>query len=109
MTLPDLKHNFHDSCLESSELGPRRTLRLRVALQPSAGATELRFGAMENFEAVRAYFPPLPTPPPDAHWDTVESLGHAEGSKSTARSLHIRLVLDRAGPLEIHCGKLAVR
>ena len=64
------KYNFHDSHLKAFSLGPRRELTLVIALNPMANpgaVTEIaiRFGAIRNFEEVRARFGKLSLPEQD--------------------------------------------
>ena len=73
MKFRSFKHNFHDSQLAGFALGPRRELSLEIAIDPawnkgSAVSTSVRFGGIENFDEVVAFFDALPLPRhPDAY------------------------------------------
>ncbi len=66
--LPELPHNFHEGRIDSVRVGPRRELTLTVAgYFPIAGSQwrryqsetwQVRFGGIENIEAVRTFCPP---------------------------------------------------
>ena len=64
MYATELKHRYHDSSLESHRVGPQRELILEIRLDrvwnPDGPATvRLRFGAIDNIEAVCDFFKPL--------------------------------------------------
>ena len=89
--------NYHDSSLQDFVLGPRREIQLRVGL-PSRGAVSIRFGAITNFETVRAFFTRLERPAiPGQYLDTIESLQPAAGGW--------QLCLDHGGDVSIQTGK----
>ena len=106
MAIPELP-DLHDACLESFQLGPRRELSLALALVPGGASASLRFGAIENFEAVSAFFAGLSSPPQGVYIDRIEQLGYSRVKGSSAKLLHIDFVLDHAGPVSISCRKVA--
>lgn len=78
------RHNFHDGQIESFALGPRRELTIKIALDPvwnvqGPRSVAMRFGTIENFEEVAAFFEALPTPPaPDAYIAEIEGIVFSE-------------------------------
>ena len=61
------QHNFHDAQLVNFELGPRRELSLQIAVDPVWNerldrSVTVRFGGIENYDEVAAYFRALPKP-----------------------------------------------
>ena len=60
-TSPGLKYEYHDAVVERHQIGPKRELILDVVLDQflNPGApknVQLRFGAIDNMEAVRSFF-----------------------------------------------------
>lgn len=64
MKFRTFQHNYHDGSLVSFTLGPRRELTLEVELDPIWNSQRLsarvRFGGIENYDAVADYFRALP-------------------------------------------------
>ena len=96
---------LHDALIVSASAGPRREVSFELTifvkgegskLQPRAA--KLRFGAIENFDAVGEFVRMLPVPPSDNFYvDEIDSL--KKGPKGWT------LVLDDAGPCEIRSPK----
>lgn len=78
MKFRSFRHDYHDSHLASFTLGPRRELALEVALDPvwnkGAPSASVRFGGIENYDEVAAFFRALP-PPPQADAYIAEIIG----------------------------------
>jgi hypothetical protein len=56
-----LNFAYHDALLETCQVGPQREVILRIRLDPVWNPTAprevtVRFGAIQNFDAVRAFF-----------------------------------------------------
>ncbi len=65
-----LSNNYHDACLERVALSPRRELTLFLHLDPVCNPSiardaVVRFGAIDNYEEVAAFFSALPAPGAD--------------------------------------------
>ena len=60
------KHEYHDSQLESYEIGPRNELTLNIYLDPVLNKESnlenitVRFGAIKNIEEVKSFFAYIP-------------------------------------------------
>ena len=85
MKFRSFKHNFHDGQLASFTLGPRRELKLAIALDPlwnkeAPSSTSVLLGGIENFAQVASFFRALPPPPrPDAYIAEVIGLQYLGG------------------------------
>lgn len=103
-------HNFHDGLLMGFTIGPRRELTLEIVLDPvwnggAAPAVSVRFGGIENFEEVAAWFRFLPQPRrPDQSLGGIDSLKFAEQGRG-------RVILEVGGHpvIEIRCANVAER
>ena len=87
------KHNYHDSHLISFTLGPRRELALEVALDSvwnkDASSASLRFGGIENYDDVVAFFQALPKPSQvDAY---IAEIGGLEYLKAKPNTVNIEI------------------
>ncbi len=56
-----LRYGYHDAQLERCQVGPQREVILEIRLDPAWNRhapryVRLRFGAIQNFEDVRAFF-----------------------------------------------------
>ena len=105
MNSRSFKHNFHDAYLEAFELGPRREVTLKIALDPilnNRKFTVFRLGGVENFETVAGYFRRLPIPESsDRFIAPITELKFLEGGKNW-----VVLELSEYGRVSIQAGKL---
>lgn len=109
-----LPHNFHEGSFRDWQIGPRRelTLWITVTLLPpgrTAGLMNnydyrLRFGAIENFEEVRAFFEP------DLQAGLIGNLTYDENESSRSDRLFFRFaMMDGGDPvLKIRCRNLTI-
>lgn len=71
MVFRSFRHHYHDGHLAGFSLGPRRELVLEIALDlvwnkaAASSDVRVRFGAIENFDEVSAYFRALRPRPGD--------------------------------------------
>ena len=105
---PPLPYNFHDGGLAAIEIGPRREVTLTVGLDPVWNAGEctarIRFGGIENFDEVRAFFATLPPARlPGAFLDGIDYLDYDRAEVSRVHRLVLRLELDHGGTVTIRC------
>jgi hypothetical protein len=101
-----LPYNFHDGVLAAVEVGPRREVTLAVGLDTvwNAGerAARVRFGGIENFDEVRAFFATLaPARLPGAFLDRIDFLNYDPAEVSRVQRLVLRLELDYGGTVAI--------
>lgn len=109
MELPSLQHDFLHSVIVESSIGPRRELSLHIALSkvnsqitPQSDEVGLRFGGIENFDEVSAFF--RETPREDLE---LASLDYAEHPHSKPGALHLVLQLERVDVrLQIDCSSV---
>jgi hypothetical protein len=67
MAFRSFQRNYHDACLASFTLGPRRELILEIALDPvwnkqAPPTAYVRFGGIENYDEIVSFFRALPPP-----------------------------------------------
>jgi hypothetical protein len=67
MAFRSFAFNFHDGQLTEFSVGPRREVTLHIALDPVWNQKEertvlVRFGAIQNFESVSAFFEKVQRP-----------------------------------------------
>jgi len=72
MAFRSFQRNYHDSQLARFTLGPRRELTLEIALDPvwnkqAPPSASVRFGGIENYDAVVSFFRALPPPRPNGY------------------------------------------
>ncbi len=102
----DFDHSLHDAWIEAVTLGPRREVRLTLALGSARmsdprlpDAATLRIGAIENLERVREFFARFEQDPV-ARIDRL-TVQRRVGSAST-----VTLEFDPQGTVEVVCSKL---
>ncbi len=112
MAIPDMPYNFHDALLEEFEVGPRQEVKLRISLYSifylNRPVVSVRFGAITNYDAVKAYFGKIEQPEPEEGFIRLDALHYDMKRQSTQDKLYFYLQLDWEGPLNIHCGKFIV-
>lgn len=109
-----LPYNFHDAALASIRVGPRREVTLTVALDLPGRLGDhiahIRFGGIDNFEEVRAFFGNLPPRPSTrAFIDRIAQLDYAKTEVSRPKKQVFRLELEAHGAITIHCRNVAAR
>ena len=99
-------YSLHDAYIESVTIGPRREIRLSLALGSARisdprlpNVATFRLGAIANFEEAHAFFARF-DPEPIARIDRVSVL------KRTGWSSTVALEIDPQGTVEIVCSKL---
>ena len=99
-------HSLHDAWIESVTIGPRREIRLSLALGSARisdprlpDAATFRLGTIANFEEVHAFFARF-EPEPIARIDRVSVLSQSGPSSTVA------LEIDPQGTIEVECSKL---
>jgi hypothetical protein len=91
------QHNYHDSEIESFQLGPEEKLTLDVRPRgQDAAASRLRFEGIENYEEVSAFFYGLTTPP------SYRGIDEIVGIKKSGKKSWV-LDLSNNGSITIHC------
>lgn len=104
MAFRKLNFHYHDALLVGCQVGPRREVTLRVRLDPIWNPTgpqevQLRFGAIQNFDDVRALLEQL------LNSVKRETLDEIVGIVSTGKG-EWTLDLARAGALSIVSPKI---
>jgi hypothetical protein len=103
MKFRSFRHAFHDGQLAGFTLGPRRELTLEIALDPvwnkqGPPSVSVRFGGIENFDEVAAFFRVLPPPPrPDAFIAEVIDVEYAKEGPNW-----VMIALSHHGHITIH-------
>ena len=99
-------YSLHDAWIESVTIGPRREIRLSLALGSARisdprlpDAATFRLGAIANFEEVHDFFARF-EPEPIARIDRVSVL------RQTGSSCTIALEIDPQGTIEVVCSRL---
>jgi hypothetical protein len=99
-------YSLHDASIEAVTIGPRREVRLALALGSARmsdprlpEAATLRMGAIENFEQVHEFFARF-EPDPIARIDRLTVL------KRVGSSSALTLEIDPQGTIEVVCSKL---
>ena len=111
MELPSLIHNFSHGWLDTVVVGLRREVTLSIAPLvwdgPNgryAATVRVRFGGIENFAEVSAFFAGLPHATSELAW-----LRYAEGRRSKPGCLYFELVFERIDArLMLRCSSLQV-
>jgi hypothetical protein len=97
MTKPDIEYELHDSTIVAVSTGPRREVSVTIDLYPIFYANkprvQLRFGGIENFDAVQRYIDKL-------HYDTEK--------ESKSGDYWFFFQTDWCGPIRIHCSSMSV-
>jgi len=111
MELPSFIYDFHHARIDAVAVGPRRKATLLVAPLVWDGhngryadAVRVRFGAIENFVDVSAFFASAPYERSELAW-----LCYAEGRRSKPGCLFFELAFERIDArLVVQCGSLQV-
>ena len=111
MELPSLIHDFDHARIESVALGPRREITLAMSVPvwdgPNGRLIEgirVRFGGIENFAEVPAFFASAPHEQSELAW-----LRYAAEKKSKPGCLFFDLVFERIDArLLVQCSSLQV-
>jgi hypothetical protein len=111
MVLPALVHDFRQALIDRVVLGPRRAATIWLAPLIWEGAqgkygepVAVRFGAIQNYAEVSAFFSAAP------HQHTeLTGLRYAEGRRSKPGRLFFELAFERTDRrLVVQCGNLHV-
>jgi hypothetical protein len=83
MAFRSFQRNYHDGQLACFTVGPRRELTLEIALDPvwnkhAPPSASVRFGAIENYHEVAAFFRALPPPRPNGYIAEIIGLQYVE-------------------------------
>lgn len=113
VVLPSLGHDFNHAPIEQVVVGPRREVTLTISIfpetrpgnpPPPAKTVRVRFGGIENFDAVAAFFAAAPHEKSELAW-----LRYAEGRRSKPGCLFFELVFERIDArLVVQCSSLQV-
>jgi hypothetical protein len=102
----EFDHSLHDAYIEAVALGPRREVRLTLALGSARmsdprlpDAAILRMGAIENLERVREFFARFER-------DPVARIDRLIVQKSVGSRFTVTLEIDPQGTVAVECSKL---
>ena len=111
--LPSLGHDFSHASIEHVAVGPRRDVTLTLSVHvdyrpcnpvPEPHPVRVRFGGVENFAEVSAFFAAGPHERSELAW-----LRYAGGQESKPGDLFFELVFERIDArLVIRCSSLEV-
>ena len=113
--LPVLPYTFHDSWLIEVRVGPRREVVMGAFLDAmeqepaiSGIGVRLRFGAIENFDEIRAFFSALQKhEKPPLYYGRIDWLGYDRDEPLRSNRLVLRINLERHGSAVIRCRNVA--
>lgn len=109
-----LPYEFHDGILLGVAVGPRREVTLTASLDPvwqPSGTAEcalLRFGNIDNFAEVQAFFARA-NPHPRGYFGRIDRLDYAQDEPSRANRLSLQLELEWHGTIIIRCRNLSIQ
>jgi len=113
--LPDLRYSFHDSGLCEVAVGPRRELMLGLDLdteeqQPTGSprAARIRFGGIENYDEIRAFFEQLQRQKVPLYAAGRVQLDYARYLVSRRNHLVFQIDFEYYGSCTIHCRNVNV-
>ncbi|MGE5610353.1 MAG: hypothetical protein ACM359_13955 [Bacillota bacterium] len=101
------KHGYHDSFLVGFSVGPLEEITLTIDLNPGwvsgGGTVSVRFGGVQNLEAVRAFLSQLKQPQtPHAYLADIVYLTYTAKQAPNGAN-RVLLVLERQGAIHIEC------
>ncbi|MDY3557900.1 hypothetical protein R5W23_005867 [Gemmata sp. JC673] len=111
VVLPSLAHDFRHARIEAVAVGPRREVTLSVSPLVWDGGTgrytdpvPVRFGGIENFSDVAAFFAGAPDERSELAW-----LRYADQPRSRVGSLFLELTFERTDAwIVVRCSSLSV-
>ena len=112
MALPPLVHDFRHAVIKGATIGPRREVTLAISLLAWRGLDgtheddiRVRFGGIENFAEVAAFF----GDPNHQGWLELADLRYATTEPSRPDKLRFDLIAERIDAhLVVRCGRLQV-
>ena len=113
MTKPEVEYELHDSTIVAVSTGPRREVSVTIDLYPifypNKPRVRLRFGGIENFEAVQRYVDKIRQEADDEYIGCrIDAFHYDTKKESKFRDYWFFFQTDWCGPVRIHCSKMSM-
>ncbi len=114
MNVPEIQYQLHDSLIYHAESGPRREVRLEIALYDiyykDHADIEIRFGGIFNYETCERFVRVLKQELLDDRGCTwrIDAFHYDVKQPSHANNLFFYLKVDHLEGLQIHCAKFGI-